>query len=190
MRTVLESHEYKIHPGGETSKHGVADPASLVYRREVGPGDAGHVRDIVMSTGFFSNDEVDVAVRFVREYLERGVESGRHFLFAEAPGRVVGFTCFGPIPCTRGSYGLHWVSVEDDFRGMGIGGELVARTGQIIAESGGERIYAEVSTRRRIKPARELYRSLGYAEEAIVKDFHAPGEHKLIYLKMLDPGNR
>jgi len=41
------------------------------------------VRGIVESSGFFSAEEVEIAVQLVQERLTKGIQSGYHFLFAE-----------------------------------------------------------------------------------------------------------
>src|SRR3954467_12244433 len=62
---------------------GVASPASvpLVFRDEPCPADAAAIREIVASTGFFHEDEIEVAVELVEERLSRGLASEYHFLF-------------------------------------------------------------------------------------------------------------
>ncbi len=59
----------------------------LVFRRGVEPRDVELVRSMTASTGFFSAEEVLIAEELVRERLEKGPESGYHFIFAqEYPG--------------------------------------------------------------------------------------------------------
>lgn len=59
----------------------------LVFRREVEPRDVELVRSMAESTGFFSAEEVLIAEELVRERLDKGPESGYHFIFAqECPG--------------------------------------------------------------------------------------------------------
>jgi D-alanine-D-alanine ligase len=155
----------------------------LAYREEVKPSDLGSVREIVCSSGFFSDAEVEIALELVNERLNKGIASGYHFMFAEHAGKVIGYTCFGPIAGTEASYDLYWVAVRDDFRGLGIGKKLLAKTEKGIAEMGGRRIYIETSSRERYELTRSFYKSCGYQEEALLKDFYAPGDAKIIYVK-------
>jgi GNAT superfamily N-acetyltransferase len=99
----------------------------IQVREEVLPTDVEAVRSIVESTGFFSKAEADVAAELVEERLNKGIQSGYYFLFAEQDGRVVGYSCFGPIACTLFSYDLYWIAVEDAFRGKGLGGSFWRR---------------------------------------------------------------
>jgi ribosomal protein S18 acetylase RimI-like enzyme len=153
----------------------------IEFREEVKQEDPEKVRSIVESSAFFSPEEVMVAVELVTERLSKGLESGYHFLFAEHKGRVIGYTCFGPIPCTRESYDLYWIVVHDDFRGLAIGRELLAKTLRLIENLGGVRIYAETSSRPQYSPTRSFYSNHGFCQEAVLKNFYDQGDDKVFY---------
>jgi GNAT superfamily N-acetyltransferase len=154
-------------------------------REEVLPADIEAVRRIVESTGFFSKAEADVAAELVEERLNKGIQSGYYFLFAEQDGRVVGYSCFGPIACTLFSYDLYWIAVEDAFRGQGLGRQLLEASEKAIAKLGGRRIYVETSSREQYHPTRAFYLRCDYLEASVLEDFYAPGDSKVTYLKVL-----
>lgn len=129
--------------------------------------------------------EIDVAVELVEERLSKGESSGYYFVFAEQGGRVVGYTCFGPIPCTIASFDLYWIAVHDSCRGQGVGKALMRKSEESIAAMGGTRVYIETSSRAQYVPTRQFYFACGYQEAAILADFYAPGDGKVIYLKVL-----
>jgi D-alanine-D-alanine ligase len=158
---------------------------NLTYRHTVSPGDRETVREIVISTGFFSEAEVEIAVELVAERLEKGLDSGYHFIFAEQDGRTVGYACFGPIPATRFSFDLYWIVVHADWRGLGIGRAIMAECQDAIRKLGGRRVYAETSGRDQYQPTRNFYIACGYREEAILEHFYAPGDAKCFYVKVI-----
>jgi GNAT superfamily N-acetyltransferase len=161
---------------------------AISLREEPRPADVGVVRDIVTSSGYFYPEEIAVAVELVEERLSKGIASGYHFVFAEMGGEVVGYACFGPIACTRGSYDLYWVAVLESHRGKGLGSMLMLRTESRIREMGGCRLYVETSSRDQYAPTRGFYLARGYREEAVIEDFYAPADHKMIYCRVLDAG--
>ena len=161
----------------------------ITYRDDVQKTDVKIVREMVKASGFFYDDEVEVAVELVEERLAKGDRSGYYFLFAEHSGKVVGYACFGPIPCTKSSYDLYWIVVHNDYRNKGLGKILLQKSEDIISKRGGTRIYAETSSRSLYDPTRAFYRKAGYREEAVIKDFYAPGDSKIIYLKELPRPN-
>jgi ribosomal protein S18 acetylase RimI-like enzyme len=158
----------------------------LTFRSEPRPQDIDAVRDITASTEFFSPDEIDVAVELIEDRLERGVASEYHFLFADdEAGRTFGFACFGRIACTLHSFDLYWIAVHNDQRGCGAGTRLLQEAERLIAAEGGGRIYVETSSREQYAPTRRFYLKSGYRVDAVQDDFYAPGDGKVVLVKML-----
>jgi ribosomal protein S18 acetylase RimI-like enzyme len=159
--------------------------ATILFRTNVTNADEQNVRSIVESTGFFCEEEVDIAVELVTERLQKAEASGYYFIFAESEGRTIGYTCFGPIPATRFSFDLYWIAVHNDFRGRGLGKVLLEESEGRIAELGGQNIYIETSSREQYHPTREFYRNCNYETATVLKDFYAPGDSKYIFVKVL-----
>lgn len=156
----------------------------MQYRDQVLPGDRDVVREIITSSGFFSAEEVEVAVELVDVRLAQGWRSGYYFLFAEYDGEVVGYTCFGPIPGTLLSYDLYWIAVRPAYQGLGLGTLLLARSEQTIVDLGGRRIYIETSSRPLYAPTHAFYHARHYQQEGYLTDYYAPGDAKIIYVKV------
>ncbi len=161
------------------------DTVKIRFRNTVSEKDLLSVRRIAESTGFFYPEEVDTAVELVEDRLAKGSRCGYHFLFAEHEGRAVGFTSFGPIACTKESYDLYWIVVAGDFRGRGLGTQLLEQSEESIASFGGSRVYIETSARPQYAPTRAFYIARGYTLIAELDDFYAPGDAKSMYLKIL-----
>ena len=162
--------------------------AQITFRSEVRQEDPERVREIVVSTGFFRPDEVKVAVELAEVALKKGAGEGYNFLFAERNGAVAGYTCYGEIPCTIGSYDLYWIAVRNEFRRSGIGRQLLAHTESAIAGRGGRAVYIETASCEKYLPTRDFYSRNGYKTAAVLKDYYSPGDDKIIYVKTLAPG--
>jgi ribosomal protein S18 acetylase RimI-like enzyme len=157
----------------------------LRFRDDVRPCDREVVREIIAASGFFSPDEVAIAVELVEARLAQGLRSGYYFWFAEDANGVIGYTCFGPIPGTLFSYDLYWIAVQNQYRGQGIGTLLLRRSEATIAALSGRRIYIETSSRTLYASTHAFYDAQGYRQEALLEDYYAPGDSKLIYVKVL-----
>ena len=157
----------------------------LTFRRQIKETDVSAIERIVRSSGFFTEVEIDVALELACEKLAEGDASSYEFLFAEVEDTVCGYTCFGLIPLTSGSYDLYWIAVDNTFRARGIGKKLLAESEKVILDLGGRRIYAETSSRESYRPTHDFYESFGYYKEAILKDFYSAGDSKIIYSKAL-----
>jgi D-alanine-D-alanine ligase len=160
--------------------------SALIFRLEVQPDDRERVREIVESTGVFSPVEIDVAVELVDERLAKGPASGYHFIFAERAGHTLGYACYGPIALTAASFDLYWIAVDKKLHSQKIGQLLLAKSEELILAAGGRQIYIETSNRAHYMPTRNFYLRRGYRQEAILKDFYAPGDDKVIYVKSLE----
>ena len=158
----------------------------LKFRTDIRPEDPAIVRDIVTSTGFFYDFEIEVAVDIVEEAIVKGTdESGYYFIFAEADGRTIGFSCTGPIACTIGSYDLFWIAVHSDYRSRHIGKKLLEFTHKHVKDNGGRLIVAETSGTPKYEPTRAFYLNNGYKLEAQIKDFYLPDDDKCMYIYRL-----
>ncbi|MBP7342961.1 MAG: GNAT family N-acetyltransferase [Smithellaceae bacterium] len=157
----------------------------LAFRHVIQPSDLGAILNIVQSSGFFSAEEVELACELAADRLEHGQQSSYQFLFAEDGAKVVGYACYGRIPATAASYDLYWIAVADVSRGRGLGSLLLQKTEDAIRACGGKRLYAETSSRPQYAPTHRFYESCGYGAEALLQDFYAPGDSKIIYAKRL-----
>jgi ribosomal protein S18 acetylase RimI-like enzyme len=160
-------------------------PTQLDLRDSVVPADAAAVRAITDATGFFRPDEVDVAVELVEERLGHGEASGYHFVFADTGGRTAGYACFGHIACTVSSWDLYWIAVHPDFQGQGVGTLLIRESERRVAALGGTRLYVETSSKAAYVSTRGFYESRRYRTEAVLEDFYAPGDGKVVFVKVL-----
>ena len=161
-------------------------PSPLIIRGHAQPQDLMNVRRIVSHTGFFSQAEVDIALELVQEAVRRGEKSGYCFLFAQLDNRIVGFVCFGPTPCTLNTFDIYWIAVEPESRGRSIGSQLLSCAENAIRQRGGGRIFVETSSRHLYAPTRRFYETRGYRAEASFKDFYAPRDSKVVYVKNLN----
>ncbi|MGH8496977.1 MAG: GNAT family N-acetyltransferase [Gammaproteobacteria bacterium] len=160
--------------------------AVFSFRESVREADAGAVREIVAATGFFNPAELDIAMELVTERLGKGPASGYQFILAEYGATLAGYACFGPISGTLASFDLYWIAVSPHLQGRGLGRVLLARAEQAIAGAGGRRVYVETSSRTQYAGTRGFYIRSGYREDAVLRDFYAPCDDKVIYVKQLD----
>ena len=159
----------------------------MELREELTPKDAARIHALAAVTGFFTAEEAAIAQELAEERLTRGAASGYHFLLAEEAGELLGFACFGPIPCTRGAYDLYWIVVRPDRQGGGLGRRLLTAAEARIAAAGGRRVYIDTSSRAQYAPTRAFYRACGFHQEALLADFYDQGDGKTIFCKVLDP---
>jgi D-alanine-D-alanine ligase-like ATP-grasp enzyme/ribosomal protein S18 acetylase RimI-like enzyme len=164
----------------------VPGPAPAVtFRYEIVPGDVAAIREVTASTGYFHDDEVDVAVELVEERLAKGAASGYEFVLAECDGRVVGYASFGPVPCTQSSFDWYWLAVRPELQRFGIGRRLLAETERLARAMGGTRLYCETSGRPQYASTRAFYERMGFTLCELLEDFYDAGDARATYVKPL-----
>jgi ribosomal protein S18 acetylase RimI-like enzyme len=164
-----------------------ADGKNYRLRSEVLAGDDQAVRRIVTSTNFFSAAEIEIAVELVQERLTLGSSSSYRFVFAmpmHTP-QVLGYGCFGEIPCTVGSYDLYWIAVDPQAQGIGLGRQILSECERQIRALRGRRVFIETSGRTHYGSTQQFYLRCGYTLEAEIADFYSQGDAKLVYGKRL-----
>jgi len=159
------------------------EPLKLQFRTIPTPEDIEHVRNIVVSTGFFYDFEVPVAVELVADGVAEGSKSGYYFIFVEVEGRTVAYSCYGHIAGTDAGFDLYWIATHNDMRGSGIGKILLEETHKKAKEMGARYIIAETSSLEKYLPTRLFYEKNGYSKDAIIDDYYQPGDGKVIYVK-------
>jgi acetoin utilization deacetylase AcuC-like enzyme/GNAT superfamily N-acetyltransferase len=157
----------------------------VFLRTTLSPQDLPAIGKLVELTGFFTPEEVNVALELVQARLDTGDASGYHFLLAEQYGRLVGYACYGPIACTLSSFDLFWIAVHPDFQSRGLGSHLLMEVEKKIRETGGTRLYVETSQRVQYASTRTFYERHGYRVASVLEDFYAPGDARATYLKVL-----
>jgi ribosomal protein S18 acetylase RimI-like enzyme len=159
--------------------------SEISFRTQVLPLDPSAVAAIVKSTGFFSEEENAIAEELVEITLRQPQADEYLFIFADLAERVIGYSCYGRIPLTKSSYDMYWIAVDNEFRRAGLGKELLRRTEQGIVSHGGTQAYLDTSGREQYIPTRKFYEAAGYTAEAVLRDFYAPNDDKVIYKKIL-----
>ena len=159
------------------------------FRYELRQDDPERIRFLTRATGFFNDAEIQVAEELALERLSKGGASGYYFVMVDRDDRLIGFTCYGPIAGTLHSCDIYWIVVHPEWQGDGLGRRLIEEAERLIRKNGGGRIYVETSQRLQYGGTRAFYKQLGYRKEAVIQDFYAPGEGKVIFCKVLPKGN-
>ncbi len=159
--------------------------SSITLRDEARPQDRERVRQIVLATDMFHPPEAEVAVELVDDRLAKGATSDYQFLFADEGSTTLGYACYGYNEMTQSSWELYWIAVDPRCQGRGVGRRLLEATEKDIRARKGTRLYVETSGRAQYAPTRAFYLANHYSVDAELADFYAPGDGKVIFVKVL-----
>ena len=156
------------------------------FRTAVRRGDAFEIERLVRSTGVFNAAEVAVARELVEENLAKGEKtSGYYFIFADGARGVEGYSCYGPVPGTKGRFEIYWIAVSPSVGRAGLGRRLQQAAEAKAKGMGGVMLIAETSTTESYAPARGFYAACGFKTLAEVPDWHDDGDGLAIFGKRL-----
>jgi GNAT superfamily N-acetyltransferase len=147
--------------------------------------DISSVRDIIVSTRFFYDHEVEIAVDLVRERIEDGESSGYYFVFADDGDKTIAYACFGPNVMSKTCFDLYWIATHNDYRGKGVGKKILEETEKQARAMGCMILIAETSGLPHYEPTRAFYFKTGFQLEATIKDFYTVGDDKLFFTKRI-----
>jgi ribosomal protein S18 acetylase RimI-like enzyme len=150
--------------------------------RPLSAADRRRIEEISRAVRVFRDDEVPVAL----EVFDGAVSGSPDYiaLGAVLDERLVGWICWGPTPCTVGTYDLYWMAVDPAAQGAGIGAALLREMEGRLAGSA-RLIVVETAGRPDYRPTRAFYEARGYRKAAIIPDFYAPGDDQVVYVKHL-----
>lgn len=181
---AIDRTEKMVNKGQKTS------PSSVIRSQSPGisirwcrPEDRQVVLSFLSETGFFRPDEIDIAREVLDGALAEGPTGHYQSFVAEMDGQTVGWICYGPTPCTIGTFDIYWIGVSSAWQGHGIGRALTAYAEQLIRDRGGRLFVVETSGRESYAPTRRFYEALGYEQAASIPDFYGPGDPRVIFVK-------
>ena len=160
-----------------------SDQPIAALRFALRPSDAPAIDELVRATAMFNAAECDVAMELVHENLRHGDACGYRFVVADLEERVAGYAAFGQIPCTLSSFDLYWIVVAPTFQGVGVGRRILRATEDAIRALGGTRLYVDTSGRAAYASTRRFYERCGYWQAAVLDDFYAPYDAKVVYAR-------
>jgi ribosomal protein S18 acetylase RimI-like enzyme len=150
--------------------------------RPLSAADRRRIEEITRAVRVFRDDEVPVAL----EVFDGAVAGSPDYLAlgAAVDERLVGWICWGPTPCTLGTYDLYWMAVDPAAQAAGIGTALLREMEGRLAGSA-RLIVVETAGRPDYRPTRAFYEARGYRRAAVIPDFYAPGDDQVVYVKAL-----
>jgi GNAT superfamily N-acetyltransferase len=106
-------------------------------------------------------------------------------LGADVEGRLVGWICWGPTPCTLGTYDLYWMAVDPVGQHVGVGSALLAGDGKAARRTGAAHRWLRPRDEQTTRIPAASIQARGYLETARIPDFYAPGDDLVVCTKRL-----
>ncbi|HEY8257214.1 MAG TPA: GNAT family N-acetyltransferase [Gemmatimonadales bacterium] len=150
--------------------------------RSLRAADRPRLEEITRAAGLFRANETAIAL----EVFDAAVSGSPDYsaLAAELDGQFTGWICWGPTPCTVGTYDLYWMAVDPAVHGCGIGSALLREMERRLAGVA-RLIVVETAGRPDYLPTRAFYEARGYRSTSIIPNFYDDGDDQVVYVKSL-----
>jgi len=157
-----------------------------IISKGIMPEDRKSVEDILRSTGYFYEFEIQTALEIADETISKGVDrSGYHWMKIIDEDGLIAFANYGKNAFSTHSWDLYWIAVHQNSRNKKLGSVLLKAIEDDIREMGGKILWIETSGRPLYKSTESFYMKNGYQLQASLTDFYGPGDPKQIYSKVL-----
>jgi len=148
--------------------------------------DRKNIEEILRSSGFFYEFEIETALEIADETLAKGSEkSGYYWLKATDEDGVIAFANYGKNAFSTHSWDLYWIAVHQNSRNKKLGTVMLKAIEEDVRKMEGRILWIETSGRPLYASTEGFYRKNGYQLAASLKDFYGPGDPKQIYSKVL-----
>lgn len=153
--------------------------------RPVAAADRAAVLAVVGAVGLFTTEDLVEVEQTLDAFLTGTAGPGDQWVTAELGSGSAGVAYYAPERMAAGTWNLYLLAVAPAAQGTGRGAALVGHVEGDLRAAGARVLLIETSGVDGFRSQRRFYRSLGYTEEARIRDFYAPGDDKVIFWKSL-----
>ncbi len=143
---------------------------------------------IAVATGLFTHEEVSIFDEMLVGAIDGLRPDDAWLILEDDLDRVVGAAYYAPEPFSDRLWNLYFLGVRPDHQGAGGGRALVDAVEAELRAKGTDQarvLLIETSGQPGFEATRQFYRSLGFDEEARIRQFYGPDDDKIVYWKSL-----
>ena len=156
--------------------------------RPASPDDVTAITALAIDTGMFQSDELDGFGHQLSGFFEGRLDDHAWVVREDADGVVIGAAYYAPEPFSDRVWNLYFIAVRPEHQATGAGGELIGHVEQALRQQGEDVarvLIVETSSLDEYAGARAFYAKRGYEREAQIREFYGPGDHKIVFWKLL-----
>ena len=152
--------------------------------------DTDEIRGLALDNHMFAADEMGGFDEILGAFFD-GELDGHQWLVATKDGEsspVAGAAYYAPEPFSDRMWNLYFIATDPDQHGAGAGTALIEHVETALrrlGEAHARTLIVDTSSLDDYDQARAFYERRGFVEEARVRDFYGPGDHKVTFWKSL-----
>ncbi|MEO5843073.1 MAG: GNAT family N-acetyltransferase [Acidimicrobiales bacterium] len=149
--------------------------------------DIDTIKQIAVDTNLFEPDGVAFFDELIVGSLD-GTMNDHHWLVAEHDSNVVAAAYYAPEPFSDRMWNIYFIAVAPRHQSHGTGAVLLEHIEQELRARGTDAarvLIVETSSTVQYASTRRFYRQHEYEEEARIRQFYGPDDHKVVFWKSL-----
>ena len=153
----------------------------LSFRNKIAKTDPEVIRQIAASTGFFDEQDIRINVDIAEKLLNKK-DSNHKFLFADYMNKTVAYVCYGELTDAKeGTYEIYWLSTLNEYRGLGIGRNLINKLITKLRKKGAKKLYVKTDITEQYAQTRRFYEKCGFKLQAVLPGYYNDNDSCCIY---------
>lgn len=152
--------------------------------------DAEQIKRLALDNHMFEPDEMGSFDEMLAGFFDGSLE-GHEWIVAtsdDRPNELAAAAYYAPEPFADRMWNLYFLATAPDHHGSGAGTALIDHVESRLRAAGEEvalTLIVETSSLDDYDQARAFYERRGFVEEARVRDFYGPSDHKVTFWKSL-----
>ncbi len=153
------------------------------------PADTNTIKQLALDNNMFEPDEMGDFDEMLAGFFSQILDD-HYWVVAEAEGSgdIAAAAYFAPEPFADRMWNLYFIASVPNQHGSGAGTVLIEYLEAQLREWGEETartLIVDTSSLDDYEGARAFYSKRGFVEEARIRDFYGPGDHKVTFWKKL-----
>ena len=149
------------------------------------PEDTPKLLPLAQGTGVFKAHEIEALQEVLDDYHAYAKDVGHYSVTYEKDDQVIGFAYYAPAAMTDRTWDLYWIAVTKQTQARGVGSQLLHYVEEHIRGLHGRVLFIDTSSLPHYQLTRTFYLKHGYEQAAVLKDFYADGDDKVVFRKRL-----
>jgi len=149
--------------------------------RKVKKEDLVHLKVVLDSIDLFPSEYLD---DMIADYFDN--PNAQDIWFTTVQNSIpISIAYCAPEKLTEGTFNLYAIGVKGDIQGKGIGSRMMAYIENELRDDGQRLLIVDTSGADEFQLTRKFYEQLNYNKEAVIRDFWAEGDDKVVFWKKL-----
>ncbi|MEM9796810.1 MAG: GNAT family N-acetyltransferase [Pseudomonadota bacterium] len=153
--------------------------------RPARPGDAARLKAVCTDCGLFAAEELSYVHADIDAWTTG--ETSRQWLLADRDGDH-GAAMVAPEEMSDNVWNMLFLGVAASGQRRGIGRALLAAVESMVRDRSGRLLLIDTASTEDFTPARTLYASAGYRQEAVIREYYGDGIDRVTFAKRLAVG--